>query len=247
MYKIGDRIGPNKLELLKITKITSYGHRYGLFRCKCGNEFDAKIYHIKSGSTQQCKECRRKMREGENNILFKNLIGNQYGKLSVIKYLGSTKVGETKGKILTRSLWELKCECGNIIQRTTNELERNNIHSCPNCNIISIGEEKIKKILNKLNIEHIVQYRINDCKDVKPLPFDFYLPKYNILIEYDGLGHYNFNDKSEWRTKENVLLTQKHDNIKTRYCEDNNIKLIRIPYYDYNKLNEEYLLSLINW
>ena len=100
---------------------------------------------------------------------------------------------------------------------------------------------------SKLNIEYIVQYRINGCKDVKPLPFDFYLPKYNILIEYDGLGHYNFNDKSEWRTKENVLLTQKHDNIKTKYCEDNNIKLIRIPYYDYNKLNEEYLLSLINW
>lgn len=247
-YNVGDRIGPNKLELLQITKTTNYGHRYGLFRCQCGEKFEAKIYHIKNGSTKQCKKCRTKGKSGFNNNLFKDLTGNRYGKLIVVKYVGPTIVGyQSNGKVLTRSLWECQCECGNIIQKTTNELEKNNVHSCPNCRVTSIGEEKIKELLIELNIEYICQYSFQDCKDIHVLPFDFYLPKYNILIEYDGLGHYESNEKSEWRTKQNVLLTQKHDNIKTQYCKNNNIKLIRIPYYNYNQLNEEYLLSLMNW
>lgn len=245
MYEIGDRIGPNQLELLQITKITTYGHRYGLFKCNCGENFEAKLYHIANGSTQKCKKCRSKAKQGKNSNHFKDLTGNKYGKLTVIKYIGSIQVGETKGKILTRSLWELKCECGNVIQRTTNELERNNIHSCPNCKITSIGEEKIKEILTNLNIEFICQYTFKDCKDKKLLPFDFYLPKENILFEYDGLGHYKANEYGGWRTENSVKTTQYHDKIKNDYCKNHNIKLIRIPYYDYDKLNKEYIMSKI--
>ena len=35
------------------------------------------------------------------------------------------------------------------------------------------------------------------------------------------------------------------DKRKNRYCEENNIRLIRIPYTDYNILNREYLISKI--
>ena len=249
MYKIGDRLGPHQLELLELTKTTSYNHRYGLFKCECGNKFEAKLYHITSGSTFQCKECRSNSRKGKNNHNFKDLTNNVYGKLKVIKYIGNKQVGieHQNGKILTQSLWECKCECGNIIEKTTNELERNCVQSCPDCRMVSIGEEKIKQILKELNITFLTQYKIKECKDIFCLPFDFYLPNYNILIEYDGLGHYEVsNRETSWRTKENVELTQKHDNIKTQYCKDNNIKFIRIPYYNYNQLSKEYLLSLIN-
>ena len=35
------------------------------------------------------------------------------------------------------------------------------------------------------------------------------------------------------------LMNLKHrDNIKTRYCNDNNIKLIRVPYWDYKNIEE---------
>ena len=66
------------------------------------------------------------------------------------------------------------------------------------------------------------------CKSKKLLQFDFYLPKYNILIEYDGIQHYKpvgfFGGKKEFKE------TQMRDNIKNKYCKDNNINLIRIRY-----------------
>lgn len=246
-YKNGEALGPYKIILLKRTKVTSYGHHYGLFKCPiCGEPFESKIYHITSGATKQCKKCKQNSNSGRNNANFKDLTGKRYGKLTVINYIGAKKVGKQKnGKILTQSLWECKCDCGNIIERTTNVLERNNVNCCPECSISSIGEEKIKNILQELNIDYISQYRFNDCKDVKTLPFDFYLPDYNTLIEYDGLGHYKANPYGSWRTTEIVEKTKKHDKMKNDYCIANNIKLIRIPYFDYNKINKNYLKQLI--
>lgn len=246
-YKIGDKIGPYQLELIEETKITSYGHRYGLFRCKCGEIFETKIYNVVRGDTQRCKKCRQKARSGKNNNNFKDLIDKKYGKLTVVEYLGSKQVGITKeNKILTNSLWRCKCSCGNFIEKTTNELERNNVHSCPKCHVTSIGEEKIKELLEELEIDFICQYSFLDCRDKNVLPFDFYIPEKDILIEYDGLGHYeNSIYDSSWRTEKNVELTKMHDKIKNEYCLKNNIKLIRIPYFDYNKLTKEYLAELM--
>ena len=69
--------------------------------------------------------------------------------------------------------------------------------------------------------------RFNDCKDKKPLPFDFYLPEYNICIEFDGQHHYR--DIFGISKLEN---TQSHDNIKNLYCYNNDIKIIRIPFWE---------------
>lgn len=60
------------------------------------------------------------------------------------------------------------------------------------------------------------------------LPFDFYLPSYNILIEYDGEHH--FQPVKGWGGEEKFKLTQKNDEIKNNYCKDNNITLLRLPY-----------------
>ena len=104
-YKIGDKIGPYQLELIEETKTTSYGHRYGLFRCQCGEIFETKIYNVARGDTQRCQKCRQIAHSGKNNNNFKNLIGKKYGKLIVVEYLGSKQVGITKeNKILTHSL-----------------------------------------------------------------------------------------------------------------------------------------------
>ena len=71
------------------------------------------------------------------------------------------------------------------------------------------------------------------------LPFDFYLPDLNKCIEYDGQHHYypvTFNGVSEERAKENHLITIKHDEIKNQYCKNNNIELLRIPYYNFKDI-----------
>ena len=43
-------------------------------------------------------------------------------------------------------------------------------------------------ILN--NYKFLTQHKFNDCKFKKPLPFDFYLPEYNMCIEFDGEQHF---------------------------------------------------------
>lgn len=136
-----------------------------------------------------------------------------------------------------------KCKkCGNLWQATYSNLVKEKNTRCPNC-YSSIGEKRIKELLDLWGIEYISQKTFADCKDVHVLPFDFYLPQYNILIEFDGEQHYHPipRGKNSDGTKDYEILT-KHDKIKTDYCIKNNIKLIRIPYWErYNE--KEVLLS----
>jgi hypothetical protein len=93
----------------------------------------------------------------------------------------------------------------------------------------SKGEAAISKILTDLNIVFEREKKFDGCKNIKPLPFDFYLPEWNISIEFDGEHHFRF--KGFWNAGRTTLeITQKNDRIKNRYCRKNNIKLIRIPF-----------------
>jgi hypothetical protein len=114
---------------------------------------------------------------------------------------------------------------------------------CPTCKE-SHGERNIRIFLQNNNIEFITQKTFKDCKYKSLLKFDFYLINYNICIEYDGKQHFNpyyvFGG-------EDVLEIQKiKDNIKTEYCNNNNIILFRIRYNENinDKLKE--LLNIIN-
>jgi hypothetical protein len=98
---------------------------------------------------------------------------------------------------------------------------------CPTCNE-SIGEREIRKILEKNNIKFEPQKKYVDCKNIKELPFDFYLSDYNTCIEYNGIQHYEPIIHFGGSTK--LKLTKKNDKIKMGYCHDNNIPLIIIKY-----------------
>jgi len=120
---------------------------------------------------------------------------------------------------------------------TWNPVYRNFIHNnsgCPNCRK-SKGELTIIKYLNEKNINFVEQMRFDECKDNRSLPFDFYLPEYNICIEFDGSQH--FIPKKIWGGVDNLILIQKHDEIKNKFCIENNIKLMRINYKQ-NIVNE---------
>ena len=108
---------------------------------------------------------------------------------------------------------------------------------CHFCNITS-GELKIHEYLLRRHINHIPQYSFDDCVSINKLRFDFYLPEFNTCIEYDGQQHYfpvNFNGSNDNGISD-FENTQKRDQIKNDYCQKNNIKLIRIPYWEYNDI-----------
>jgi very-short-patch-repair endonuclease len=80
-----------------------------------------------------------------------------------------------------------------------------------------------------------------DCKNKKGLRFDFYLYDENTIIEYDGEHHFIEN---KYFGNTNLEYVRKNDEIKNKYCLLNSIKLVKIPYYDYNNI-ESILNSVI--
>ena len=112
---------------------------------------------------------------------------------------------------------------------------------CPKCNE-SKGEKRVAKYLDNKNIEYERQYKFDNCKSKKELPFDFYIPSLNITIEYDGEYHYMIINRGKSDTYERAFNrfvgTKVRDTIKTIYCKENNIKLIRIPYWDFDKIEK---------
>ena len=101
---------------------------------------------------------------------------------------------------------------------------------CPKCNR-SKGENKVINFLISKNINYIEQYRINIDKGINPSGYafiDFYLPEYNIFIEYNGQQHYIAKDKFGGEIRFQQQL--KRDQFVRDYCKNNQIKLIEIMY-----------------
>jgi very-short-patch-repair endonuclease/Zn finger protein HypA/HybF involved in hydrogenase expression len=104
---------------------------------------------------------------------------------------------------------------------------------CPKC-VSSKGEDKIRIYLLDKNIGFEEQKIFNDCKNIRGLPFDFYIPEYNLLIEFDGMHHFKpitYGGCSKEKALENLILQKERDKIKNEYARHNNIKLLRIPYW----------------
>lgn len=98
---------------------------------------------------------------------------------------------------------------------------------CPKC-CSSVGERFVASYLKNNHISFIEQYTFDECRNIKLLPFDFYLPDYNACIEYDGIQHFEPRDYFGGQSAFEEIV--KHDSIKTNYCLLNNIQLIRIRY-----------------
>lgn len=109
----------------------------------------------------------------------------------------------------------------------------------------SFGERKIKEFLDNENITYIREKKFETYINVKELPFDFYLPDYNICIEYDGELHYRCSDM--FGGQKSLDRIKINDKIKSDWCIDNNTRLIRIPYKKKNKIFQILKLELLNF
>ena len=206
-----------------------------VWKCKCNCEENKITYvsanNLLSGAIISCG-CYN------SEIISKNLLNKKFGKLLVIEKTDK----RTKDRNI---IWKCKCDCGNkdFVYVDTHNLLRGHTSSC-GC-LKSKGEEKIIKILSNLDIDFVQQKTFNNCVNPNTgykLKFDFYLSDYNCCIEYDGEQHF----KEAWNGKEGLKENQYKDNIKNKYCKNNNIRLIRIPYWDYDKIDTKYIKELLN-
>lgn len=128
----------------------------------------------------------------------------------------------------------IKCgSCGNSYETSFSDYTNNMQIRCKSCSKSeSTGEMLIRTILEDYNIDFVQEMKFDDCRDIKCLPFDFYLSEYNIIIEFDGIQHFQETKYMDYET------TKRHDQIKNEYCKNNNIDLLRIPYWDKKNIKD---------
>jgi hypothetical protein len=106
----------------------------------------------------------------------------------------------------------------------------------------------MENFLKSLHIDYKKEYTFNSCKDHKPLPFDFYLTKYDCLIEIDGEQHFEvirFGGILEDKAQKNFENQKYRGKIKNDFCKNNNIPLLRIPYWEFQ--NDNYKQIFLNF
>lgn len=125
--------------------------------------------------------------------------------------------------------------CGCVFISSLRNFTQHSGQLCEKCSKKeSVGESKIKLFLDHHNIYYEKEKWFSDCRDIKPLPFDFYLPNHNLIIEFDGRQHF---DNNHLFSHTHTNIVQKHDEIKNNYCKSQNIDLIRIPYWDIDNIS----------
>lgn len=227
MSKIINEIG-NKYGYLTVIDRgpnNSSGRATWVCKCDCGKIVNVVGSQLRSGKTKSCG-CYQKEQTIKACVI--DLTGQTISNFYILGLAPSDK---------SRSKWHCRCLlCGNedvYISTANLQLQE----SC-GCLHQSKGERKIEEILNKNNIKFIKEKRFNDCvfPDTGHLArFDFYLPDYNCLIEYDGRQHFILGN-GVYDNEEKFQKTQLHDNFKTQYAVNNGYTLIRIPYTKYNTL-----------
>lgn len=106
---------------------------------------------------------------------------------------------------------------------------------CPKCKN-SKGETSICCYLDDNNIEYITQHTFDECKYKSKLRFDFYIPSLNSIIEYDGEQH--FMSIERFGGDDALMNNKIKDEIKNKYCLDNNINLLRISYLNLKNIHQ---------
>jgi predicted Zn-ribbon and HTH transcriptional regulator len=199
----------------------------------CGHEFKMNPHNFLDNG-QRCPKCfgnERKTTEEFKQEIYE-LEGNDYILLS--KYINNNTNVIMKHDIE---------ECGyEYSVRPLHFLEGTR---CPKCKA-SKGEKIIHNWLKDKNIEFENEFVIEKCKNINYLPFDFKIETDDdfILLEYDGIQHYQPIDY--FGGIERFKKQKENDEIKNIFCNENNIKLIRIPYWEkenIEKILEEKILN----
>ncbi len=217
------------------------------WRCPKGHSWKAPSGNMIKGYKNEssgCPHCSGRLVSSENCLAI------SYPEL--INEWNFTKNGILTPNDITafsaKKVWWVCKFCKNEWESTVCNRTKGRV-GCPECKK-SKGEKEITKTLDELKIEFKSQHRIKECRDKRPLPFDFAILKNNQvvgLIEYQGHFHFipvNYGGKCG---KDRLKKQQFHDKIKEDYCKNKNISFLSIHYKDFDnieKLLKEFLNSI---
>lgn len=210
----------------------------------CGNNYYVRPNDLINNKSR-CPFCNNKIKLSKNDMI-KNIMNKSD------RYVDIVILDDENGKYTTKSYFSAKhIDCGNYVKiKYGNFIYCNNRCKCEIKNKIkylnnvspSKGHLIVKKYLEDNNIFYEAEKRFDWLKYKKQLRLDFYLPEYNIAIEYDGKQHYYTNKNNKIITPENLKIINERDTTKEKLLSDNGIELIRIPY----TMTEEDIFSYLD-
>jgi hypothetical protein len=187
---------------------------------KCGTVFSVSPASILQNDS--CPSCRPVSKKRKTTEMFEKELYERWGDEYVLTNNAEYRGANEKIEIChTACGHEWSVRAAHILYRS----------GCPSCNE-SRGERFVADYLTSRGIIFERQYKFKDCVNHKELPFDFAVLDSEgallCLIEYDGIQH--FKPFKHFGGVAKFKKTQKNDRIKNKYCSDNNIRLLRIPY-----------------
>ena len=193
-----------------------------LMRYICPNGHEHKINWSNFNTGQGCPKCRdKKLREER-----------QYSQKYVFDYIESFGYKVLSEEYINaRTPLDLLCPEKHQCSITFWDFKKGS--RCNICENKYKGERKISQYLDNNFIEYISQKRFEDCRNILPLPFDFYIPSLNLVIEYDGEQHFKI---AFGNGEEELQERKRKDEIKNNYCKQNNINILRIPYWEFENI-----------
>lgn len=186
----------------------------------CGTEYEVRPNSIASNHTR-CPKCFGNSRYTQEEV--QKIITDKLGpEFKVASHYHNNKKPITIEHIPMKHTFTTRL--GSIIAGSI---------SCPICNE-SHMESITRQYLIAHNIPFESQKQFPDCRYQRKLPFDFYLPDNNTLIELDGWQH--FKDIPYFNQHEGLTERTRRDAIKDKYCTDTGINLLRIGYSELDNL-----------
>ena len=197
---VGQRF--NRLLVLERAENTKQGQLQWLCQCDCGNTCIARGCSLKNGAKKSCG-CLRK--ETARNNTFKDIEGEIFGRLTVIKEI------KNDDKEDTFSYWLCRCECGNEVVVTGVSLRNGNTKSC-GC----LQKDKIKEISKEMWENE--EYREKMSEKAKEKWED---EEYSKKIKH-VLKENNEINKEKWKDEEyrKTHTGEKHFNYNSNLTEE---------------------------
>lgn len=185
----------------------------------CGYEWTTSPANFLKGS--RCFECHMKSTRKTNEEFLEEVhkeVGSEY------KFLEPYKTSKDKLKCL-------HVTCGHKYDVSPYKFLFYG-NRCPKCaGTSSKGERVIEKVLKEMGVNY---EREKTFKRLGSFRFDFYLPDHSIAIEYDGKHHFRPNEF--WGGDRYLSEIRKNDKIKSEFCKEFGIELLRISFFEFHQI-----------
>lgn len=176
---------------------------------KCGHEFECNPRDLLNGDCE-CPYCNgKRVLIGFNDLWTNNP--------DIAHFLENSDDGYSVTNRSSKKLW-WKCDCGNRIYKSVDEVVDANSIRCPICSDgYPIGEKIIYSLLRYLNIDFDFRTKFDWSLNRQ---YDFFIQSYNLIIEVNGIQHYKESGNFTHDTLENI---QNNDKLKYDLAMQNGV------------------------